>query len=374
MIKKILAIIISCVCIMSVLGSASVSATEIQPRETEESGTTEKETTEKGNDYNNLKPVTTKATTEEATTKKPTTEEERDEPTKRPTTTKRPGKPNNNTTTTQRRTTTTERDEEESSSEVTVAATLEETLPNGQFYVYVEKNNGEPRLKRVMDRKSIVPQPSDPIRPGYLFQGWYADPEFKKQWNFYTDEADIGTVIYAKWAADEGNKEYKITIDTIKGGKIEVNPSAASEGEYVIINVLPDEGKRLVVGSVMVDGAPTDVLSFLMPAKNVVISAQFEDIPEEETEDEEKSIAPLIVAVVIVAVVLVAFIVVVVSRRRDEIDEDDIDENGTIIDDDDDDDWYDETITVEDGFKEGEKVVGNFVPDDDADIDYEDIE
>ena len=42
-----------------------------------------------------------------------------------------------------------------------------------------------------------------------------------------------------------------------------------------------------------------------------------------------------------------------------------IDENGTIIDTENDMSWVDESIVVEDGFKNGEKVVGNFIPEDD---------
>ena len=47
-----------------------------------------------------------------------------------------------------------------------------------------------------------------------------------------------------------------------------------------------------------------------------------------------------------------------------------IDENGTIIDADNDMSWVDESIVVEDGFKNGEKVVGNFIPEKDFTFDF----
>ena len=51
--------------------------------------------------------------------------------------------------------------------------------------------------------------------------------------------------------------------------------------------------------------------------------------------------------------------------RKDDFNDDEIDENGTIIDDDDN-SWVDETIVVEDGFKDGEKVIGEFVSEDET--------
>ncbi len=375
MTKKILAVIISLICLIGVFGSSlSVCAATVMPRTTEESGTTERSTSEFEDDYVDLKP-TTKPSTVPSTTKKTTTTEKTtvekttEETTKKQTTTKKTttvnsGANNNSTTTRRENVTVTEETTSTTAPSETIA---EETLPGGSFYVYVEKNNGDQRLKRVMTEKGIVPQPDDPVRVGYIFKGWYADPEFKKAWNFYSDEADIGTVIYAKWEPDEGNKEYKITVKSTDGGKLQVNPSSASEGEYVVITVMPDDGKRLVVGSVTVNGVSTDVLSFLMPDENVTIDAQFEDVPETTAVEDNDSLLPFIIGgVVLAAAVIVAIIIATVVRRRNEISEDDIDENGTIIDNDDG-EWIDESLVVEDGFKEGERVIGNFSPEDEED-------
>ncbi len=374
MTKRLLAVIISLICLIGVFASSlNVCAATIIPRATEESGTTERTTEDSEDNYVDLKP-TTKPSTSPSTTKKPTTterttaEETKEETTRKQTPTKKPVNNNNDDDETPA---TTRRDnakvtEETTSTTASSETFVEETLPGGSFYVYVEKNNGEPRLKRVMSAKGIVPQPTDPVRVGYIFKGWYADPEFKRAWNFYSDEADIGTVIYARWEPDAGNQEYKITVKSVEGGKLQVNPSSASEGEYVVISVMPDDGKRLVVGSVTVNGVPTDVLSFLMPDENVVIEAKFEDTPETVVDEEENNILPFIIAGVVLAAAIIAVIIITsILRRRNEISEEDIDENGTIIDNDDG-DWIDETLVVEDGFKEGERVVGNFTPEDES--------
>ncbi len=255
----------------------------------------------------------------------------------------------------------------------TTAFSGETELPEGSFYVYVEKNNGEPRLKRVMQEPGIVPEPNEPVRTGYVFQGWYADAKFTKPWNFFVDFADSETVIYAKWEADPNTIVYTIGVNQVEGGKIEVYPSQASAEESVVISVIPDEGKRLVAGSLKINGVATDVLSFVMPAKNVIIEAEFEDVPFTEIEKDEKSLIPFIIGGIVLLIAIVVIIILVsVRRRNSELDDANIDENGTIIDDDLDDSWYDETIQVEDGFKDGEKVKGNYIPEED--IDFFDIE
>lgn len=253
-----------------------------------------------------------------------------------------------------------------------IVATTDDGLPEGSFYVFVEKNNGEPRLKRAMAGEGVVPEPSIPIRVGYDFSGWYADPEFKTEWDFRTSVAKEGTVIYAKWTPNGSLTEFKIKVNKTVGGKVFVNPDTATANEQIVITVQPDTGKRLVAGSLTVNGVPTDVLSFIMPAGNVVINASFEDIPQVDDEPENTSIIPFIIGGVILLVAILVIGVVIRRRRMYEFSDEEIDENGTIIDNDDG-DWYDETIAVEDGFRNGEKVIGTSEPDIE-DINIEDFE
>lgn len=251
--------------------------------------------------------------------------------------------------------------------------TTEEVLPEGAFYVYLERNNGERRLKTLMEEEGVLPRPEDPKRKGYIFDGWYKDPEFKREWSFLKDVAKGEMTIYAKWIADESTVEFDIIVEKTIGGKIEVNPTKASKGEPVFITVTPDEGKRLVPGSLMINGKPTDVFSFLMPKGKVTISASFENIPESaDDEGKEKDFNPLIILGVVLLIAIIAFVVVIVKRRRDfnaDIDpEEDYEEtqDDEIV-------WIDDSIKVEDGFKGGKKVVENAEPDYGApDLDIED--
>lgn len=234
----------------------------------------------------------------------------------------------------------------------------EALLKDGQFFVYLERNNGERRLKTVLNKPGLVNQPNEPVRIGYVFKGWYKNPECTEPWDFSKSIAQKGTVIYAKWEADADTVEFGIKVKQVPGGTIEVNPSSASMGEAVIITVKPDDGKRLVAGSITINGKSSDVLSFIMPREAVVVSASFEDIPEEKVEEKPNLLIPIIIAVAAFVVILIVVIIIIRYKTRPAVIE--YDENGAIIlDDDDDDGWIDESIVIEDGFANGKIVREN---------------
>ena len=288
-------------------------------------------------------PATSQAVTQPTTQRRPATN----------TTTRRPSNQsannnnngNNNNNRTKQSTTTTK-----------PATTLPE-LPEGAFYVFLELNNGQPRLKRVMEKEGCVPPPNVPEREGYVFDGWYADAKFTKKWDFDTSVAKDTLVIYAKWVADGSTVAYKISVPQVAGGSIEVNPATASKGEPVTITVKPDKGMRLVSGSLTINGKSSDVLSFIMPASDVVIGAKFEKIPAEElVEEEPVSLVPFIIGAAVL-IIAIAVIAIVVARRRAQNQVPEFDESGAlIIDDDDDDGWIDESIVIGDGFENGKIV------------------
>lgn len=316
-------------------------------------------------------PVETEKETEKETvkqtekqTEKATTEKATQRPTKKPTSpqTTRPEnrEPDNdwggndnanvqvNSPTTQKETTTEE--------------TTDENLKKGEFYVYLERNNGQRRLKTLMKKKGYVPEPDEPVREGYIFSGWYADSKFKKPWDFMTDKAEKQMTIYAKWTAIGDIVVYDIIIKDTAGGTLEVNPQKASMGEPVLITVIPDEGKRLVQGSICINGEATDFLNFIMPEGKVTITAEFEDIPE-DAGLQEKSKLPLFIILGVVLVIIIVLVIIVTKNRRDFNADLDPDEDIFAVDDDEDDNWIDESIVVEDGFVEGKKVVESTEPD-----------
>lgn len=299
-------------------------------------------------EINTQAPSTSKVVTTSTTQKKPTNSGT----TRRPSNQSANNNNNNNNDRPQNSTTTT-----------TPATTLPE-LPEGSFYVFLELNNGEPRLKRIMEKEGRVPPPNMPVREGYVFDGWYADAKFTKVWDFDTSVAKDTVVIYAKWVAGGSTVTYKITVPKVAGGSIEVNPAVASKGEPVTITVKPDKGMRLVSGSLTINGKSSDVLSFIMPGSDVVIGAKFEKIPASEAPVEESvSVVPFIIGggVLVLAIVGIA---IAIAKRKAAYQTPEFDESGAlIIDDDDDDGWIDESIVIEDGFENGKIVKENVEPD-----------
>jgi hypothetical protein len=77
--------------------------------------------------------------------------------------------------------------------------------------------------------------------------------------------------------------------DSVTNGTVSASPASAAEGDTVMVTVTPDDGYRLVAGSLKytADGGVTyteitvaeSVYSFVMPAADVTVTAQFEDEP-----------------------------------------------------------------------------------------------
>ncbi len=240
--------------------------------------------------------------------------------------------------------------------------TTESDLPDGAFYVYLEHNNGDPRRKTLMSQAGRLPTPNTPYRKGFDFAGWYKDEELTQEWNFLTDVAESSFVIYAKWVDNGTATVYNINVAQAEGGVIRTNPESATVGEYIYIRITPDEGKRLVAGSLLINGQQSDVLSFKMPMGEVNISAQFEDIPEEDKIiAEEKDATGIIVGVLsAVFVVAIAFSVIISRKKRkygaDTMERTENDDPEAL--------WVDKSIKVENAFTDGKKKVNEeFTPD-----------
>ncbi len=345
------------ICLVLCIASVSLTVTLAAP----EDGSDKTSTTIETDNFDN------EETSEESTTKGsvivapvtteividvPDTTENQTKPTK-PTTEKNTAV---NNTVDDKRKPTTQRDDDDSSS-------TEVETTEGPFEVQLELNNGQPRKRYKLEEPGLVPQPNVPERKGYVFDGWYADAKFKTPWNFLTSIADENTVIYAKWIADGSTVVYHITVLDVEGGTVQVNPSVASAGEPVTITITPDEGKRVVTGSIKINNKSTDVHCFIMPAEDVVISVEFENVPETKEDDDKISVVPFLIggAVVILAILVAAVIINKIKSRPAVVE---YDENGAIIlDDDDDDGWIDDSIVIEEGFSNGKIVKENVEPD-----------
>ena len=84
----------------------------------------------------------------------------------------------------------------------------------------------------------------------------------------------------------DADRTYKIAVANISGGTVTAKPNPAAAGEEVKLTIEPNDGKKLIAGSLSYclqsAGAKSEpinetTLTFIMPAGDININAQFED-------------------------------------------------------------------------------------------------
>lgn len=76
--------------------------------------------------------------------------------------------------------------------------------------------------------------------------------------------------------------KYNVGIGSLSGGAITANQAIAKEGETVNLTINPSTGKQLKAGTLKHNDGSDHIItgtSFVMPAANVMVTAQFEDTP-----------------------------------------------------------------------------------------------
>lgn len=73
--------------------------------------------------------------------------------------------------------------------------------PGGAAHCTVTFNaqGGSPVASQTVDAGSRLARPADPTREGYVFEGWYREPEGITAWDFDRDFVTQDLVLYAKW-------------------------------------------------------------------------------------------------------------------------------------------------------------------------------
>ncbi|MHB1365174.1 MAG: S-layer homology domain-containing protein [Eubacteriales bacterium] len=103
-----------------------------------------------------------------------------------------------------------------------------------------------------------------------VFRGLYTEENFKP--NEPVTRAEICKLIYNLMPT------YKVIIDdTIVGGTITASPVKAHSGAIITLTITPDANKQLKAGTLKFNDVNITGTTFIMPAKNVTITAEFED-------------------------------------------------------------------------------------------------
>lgn len=99
-----------------------------------------------------------------------------------------------------------------------------------------------------------VQSPENPVRLGYLFQGWYKDVGLNIPWNFSTDIIKGETIIYGKWSAAPA--DYYI-VNFVSNSEVSVPSQQVYKGTGLATPTVTKSGYRLDGWYTSLDGGQT---------------------------------------------------------------------------------------------------------------------
>ncbi|MFJ5791017.1 putative Ig domain-containing protein [Lysinibacillus sp. NPDC093197] len=116
-------------------------------------------------------------------------------------------------------------------------------LEPNKYKIIFNTNGGSAIGMQSLEKNKNIIKPENPKREGYLFEGWYKDPEFKVKWDFEKDVITVSTTLYAKWI--ENKKEIDESIEEEKPNFSDISTHWSKEmieeiAALGIINGYPD--------------------------------------------------------------------------------------------------------------------------------------
>jgi uncharacterized repeat protein (TIGR02543 family) len=87
----------------------------------------------------------------------------------------------------------------------------------GQKVVSFDAQGGSPEPEaRAVNSGAAITKPSDPVKTGYVFAGWFASPSAETAWDFAADTVTENITLYAQWTA----RNYAVTFDSRGGSTV----------------------------------------------------------------------------------------------------------------------------------------------------------
>ena len=119
-----------------------------------------------------------------------------------------------------------------------------------------ENGHGTTPAKQYLTAVECITEPEPPVADGYIFGGWYKDPECNERFNFF-DKIDCDLTLYAKWI----EKSPKFTVQPRSGeaeeigGKYSVDWTTSFDADYFNIYYLNNgEWLKIYAGSSALEG------------------------------------------------------------------------------------------------------------------------
>ena len=94
--------------------------------------------------------------------------------------------------------------------------------------VLFESNDGSVVAPEHIRYNDMLPEPSNPTKANFIFEGWFKDADLTEKWNFATDRVQANIILYAKW----GIKEH--TLSFVSNGGTAVSPQTIAYNEKAI--------------------------------------------------------------------------------------------------------------------------------------------
>jgi len=85
-----------------------------------------------------------------------------------------------------------------------------------KYEVTFNTNGGSTLSSQMVDYNTKVAKPSDPIKLGYTFNGWYKEAALTNRWDFTNEVVTEPTTLYAKWQI----VKHEVTSNTNGGGTL----------------------------------------------------------------------------------------------------------------------------------------------------------
>lgn len=99
--------------------------------------------------------------------------------------------------------------------------------------------------QEVVDVRSMLKEPAEPVLEGYDFDGWYRNSDCTERWNFYLDRIEDDKILYAKWTENPCDGWW-ITEDSSKALYVNAKHNRAfaffDNGEEIICFNFSDSG------------------------------------------------------------------------------------------------------------------------------------
>ena len=143
------------------------------------------------------------------------------------------------------------------------------------------------------DETGHVSRLPEPIRDGYVFDGWFTAPAGGTQVTLET-VFTADTTLYARWSEETAAPPetvsllYSVTVSAAEGGAASASADSARAGDVVTLTATPDDGYLFAGWEVTLGEISVTRNSFTMPADRVAVRALFQE--DVFTDDEEGSV------------------------------------------------------------------------------------